>query len=205
MKTNEHAWAYECSACKQTLDEPMPLEFCCSGFDSYGNPDCGCGGMPIDPPWCSDCYDRIMNKAERIDPENQNFSGRKEIVMDRCPYCNAECDLYVDEPDPHCKYQHECGECEKVFVYALDFSIDYYPMKADCLNGEPHLWEHRAKSKYQVYDAGKFECATCGERKLDEETKAIWLREHYSELESLGYKKFADDFFAKYKTNQGGE
>lgn len=52
---------------KRNLEELIPCtecgklikykaEFCCS------SKDCGCLGIPIDPPWCIDCWNKIMNR-----------------------------------------------------------------------------------------------------------------------------------------------
>lgn len=44
---------WECIECKTPIDyEP---EYCCSGYM------CGCMGMPIDPPLCVRCFERIIN------------------------------------------------------------------------------------------------------------------------------------------------
>ena len=44
---------YNCMMCGKEIDyEP---KFCCNGSD------CGCGGLPIDPPLCDDCWDMYMS------------------------------------------------------------------------------------------------------------------------------------------------
>lgn len=48
------------SDCQNVIPEP---KYCCNMFD------CGCMGMPIDPPFCSSkCYDEYMNR-----PKSQAF------------------------------------------------------------------------------------------------------------------------------------
>ena len=47
--------------CMNEIPEPR---MCCSGYD------CGCMGMPIDPPYCSnECYDSRFDKGEDEDEE----------------------------------------------------------------------------------------------------------------------------------------
>lgn len=44
-----------CSIC----DVEIEVQMCCSGHQ------CGCMGMPVDPPVCSEkCYDAYMNKSD---------------------------------------------------------------------------------------------------------------------------------------------
>lgn len=69
-----------------------------------------------------------------------------------CPYCEEwnevchdDCGGYVEDQN----HEMQCAHCEKHFVFTTAISFDYYPEKADCLNGSPHnfrdwmrLWEH---------------------------------------------------------------
>lgn len=42
-----------CEICRTEIE----VRICCNSFD------CGCGGLPVDPPVCSsECYDKLMNK-----------------------------------------------------------------------------------------------------------------------------------------------
>jgi len=55
-----------------------------------------------------------------------------------CPYCKKD----VDDPDD-CyntdeRYDYECPHCEKTFLFTLDYTTNYHPIKADCLNGGEH-------------------------------------------------------------------
>jgi hypothetical protein len=48
-----------CEICGTEIE----VRICCNSFD------CGCGGLPIDPPVCSsECYDKLMNnnKPEKL-------------------------------------------------------------------------------------------------------------------------------------------
>ncbi len=48
-----------CEICGKEIEVRM----CCSGFD------CGCMGLPIDPPVCSnECYDKLMAKIKTTKP-----------------------------------------------------------------------------------------------------------------------------------------
>jgi predicted nucleic acid-binding Zn ribbon protein len=50
---------YYCMVCGKELDyEP---QLCCSGRD------CGCLGMPVDPPVCSnECYDKLPINKDKL-------------------------------------------------------------------------------------------------------------------------------------------
>jgi DNA-directed RNA polymerase subunit RPC12/RpoP len=46
-----------CAIC----DTEIEVEMCCSGYM------CGCMGMPVDPPVCSDeCYDKYMDNRDKV-------------------------------------------------------------------------------------------------------------------------------------------
>jgi hypothetical protein len=48
-----------CIICNKDIE----LDVCCDGTN------CGCMGMPIDPPVCSDkCYDTLMNNLDEYFP-----------------------------------------------------------------------------------------------------------------------------------------
>lgn len=47
-----------CKICGVEIPDYDP-EYCCNSTD------CACRGMPIYPPWCDDCWDRIILKKER--------------------------------------------------------------------------------------------------------------------------------------------
>lgn len=79
-----------------------------------------------------------------------------------CPYCNKD----IDEPD-ECNetgitYQHECPACEKTFTFHIDYTKDFYPSQADCLNGAPHDWQP-IRGAPDWYFKGKRRCSMCSE------------------------------------------
>jgi hypothetical protein len=46
---------YHCEICGEPLPDYKP-EYCCNGRD------CACMGLPVDPPWCDKCWNKIINK-----------------------------------------------------------------------------------------------------------------------------------------------
>lgn len=50
----------KCQNCGE-VEIPEP-EYCCSGYM------CGCMGLPIDPPLCEKCFDKIINRSDLHDP-----------------------------------------------------------------------------------------------------------------------------------------
>jgi hypothetical protein len=64
MKKNKKEIELECYVCKNIYKGEEPRR-CCNGQD------CGCMGMPIDPPTCSkECWDKLMsqNKLNKNNP-----------------------------------------------------------------------------------------------------------------------------------------
>ncbi len=58
-----------------------------------------------------------------------------------CPYCDANQEVNHDDGagyDESERHEHECSECEKTFIFTTSVSYNYYPEKADCLNGGAH-------------------------------------------------------------------
>ena len=54
----EEGIKYYCLGCDTELKDFEP-KFCCSGLQEQ----CGCMGLPIDPPICDkECWERYMNK-----------------------------------------------------------------------------------------------------------------------------------------------
>ena len=54
-----------------------------------------------------------------------------------CPYCDADQEASPDAHEPG-RHEHECSECGKNFTYEIEYTREYYPSQADCLNGSPH-------------------------------------------------------------------
>lgn len=79
-----------------------------------------------------------------------------------CPYCNAEIEICHDDGfgcQPEILHEYECPVCDKRFVFSVEWTINHYPQKADCLNDGKH--------DYQLTDTtpvefSKMECAMCG-------------------------------------------
>lgn len=54
-----------CEICSTEIE----VQICCNSFD------CGCMGLPVNPPVCSnECYDKLMYKIheERTNPTNKH-------------------------------------------------------------------------------------------------------------------------------------
>lgn len=61
-----------------------------------------------------------------------------------CPYCNAEQEVCHDDGHGYSedvKHEHQCSECEKVFVFQTYISLSYDAAPADCLNDGAHYFE----------------------------------------------------------------
>jgi len=55
-----------CAICDKKID----VQMCCSGRD------CGCIGMPVDPPVCSEkCYDTYMEYRKKVKTTPVKFSN----------------------------------------------------------------------------------------------------------------------------------
>ena len=84
-----------------------------------------------------------------------------------CPYCEE-----INEVEHDGEYgtaqdiahEMECDHCKKNFVFTAEVSFDYYPKKADCLNGSPHKFSEWSRlwlnSKLQEIQHRK--CTDCG-------------------------------------------
>lgn len=57
-----------------------------------------------------------------------------------CPYCNAK--TKIEQEGLYCAeniiHEIKCEHCEKNFVFNTEIVFNYYPRKADCVNGSPH-------------------------------------------------------------------
>ena len=82
-----------------------------------------------------------------------------------CPYCEHE--QKVDHNDGYgyeedITHNQQCCKCDKYFAFTTSISYDYYPEKADCLNGGDHQWEEVSHCpKYRDWKT----CVDCGEEK----------------------------------------
>lgn len=92
-----------------------------------------------------------------------------------CPYCEAEIDEPDDCNDPCDTYQHECPECEKSFVFTVDYTKYFSEYKADCLNGGAH--DYQVTNTYPRRYA-KLRCAHCfDEKPLPKELMNEFIKE----------------------------
>lgn len=80
----------------------------------------------------------------------------------KCPYCGKGQEACVDDRMPNVDYEHQCIECEKIFMYQIEYSPIYYERKADCMNGGDHDWREVVSSAKIAYDGVK-RCQGCGE------------------------------------------
>lgn len=87
-----------------------------------------------------------------------------------CPYCEeitkVEMDFAFKEDF---LYEHECSNCEKMFVFNISVSYNFWEEKADCLNGA----EHDFQKIFTVPKAfTRMRCSMCGtERDLTDEER----------------------------------
>lgn len=82
-----------------------------------------------------------------------------------CPYCGHEQEVNHDDGanyDESVTHQMECYECEKEFVFTTCISFDYYPEKADCLNGGAHDFKPTCTVPRQYT---KMQCTMCDEKR----------------------------------------
>jgi len=84
-----------------------------------------------------------------------------------CPYCKSENTVDHDNGEGYAEdqcHEMECDHCGKNFVFYTQISFDYWPKKADCLNGLPHkfrdwvkLWLNEKNEEIQ-----NRKCKDCG-------------------------------------------
>lgn len=78
-----------------------------------------------------------------------------------CPYCNNPLDINHDDGygyEEGCMHEQECGYCNKNFTYTTSISYYYEAEKADCLNGDKHIYR---PSTIYPREYTKMECQTC--------------------------------------------
>lgn len=103
----------------------------------------------------------------------------------RCPYCckgqeikrqdgfgNNECEVFMQE----------CNDCEKIFGFTVEVSLDYYPKRMPCENGEPHDL-HDIIGVPRAFLVGKKRCSYCNETiMVDEEANKKAIKEYMDNL-----------------------
>jgi transposase-like protein len=78
-----------------------------------------------------------------------------------CPYCEAGQEIDHDEGYGYaedCRHEQQCKSCGKTFTYTTSISYHYEPAKADCLNGNEHLW---VLPKTWPRSATRWKCKDC--------------------------------------------
>lgn len=81
--------------------------------------------------------------------------------MIECPYCKQDIPEPEDCHEPGIDYEHECPKCEKNFQFQVDYTIDFYPKQADCLNGAPHDYQPIRGGAPDWWFKGKRRCSMC--------------------------------------------
>lgn len=120
--------------------------------------------------------------------------------MIECPYCETEIeDPCCDNREPDTVYQEECEHCGKNFIYTLDYTIDYYPEKADCLNDKPHDLQRRHVYP-AIYAIGERVCSMCDEKfDVCPEPDEIEILKNWDQAHDLDYcKKRLEVLYKKY-------
>jgi hypothetical protein len=90
-----------------------------------------------------------------------------------CPYCDADLDICHDDGygyEEGVKHHMECDHCGKSFVFETCISFDYYPEKADCLNGGDHDY---SPSRTFPKEFTRMICKTCGDER--QPTEEEWI------------------------------
>ncbi len=85
--------------------------------------------------------------------------------MLECPYCEEEIEDPDDCYEPDTIYHEECPNCGKNFVFTLEYSRDYYPEQAPCLNGGEHDWREIAGAPFYHF-ANRRRCHYCDAEKI---------------------------------------
>jgi len=91
--------------------------------------------------------------------------------MEKCPYCGSKQKLNeeYEQCDIDYLHEHECSECGKSFTFLTKITFSYETFKADCLNGEPHIFKASVTNPAEYT---RMECITCEERR--QPTKEEW-------------------------------
>lgn len=98
-----------------------------------------------------------------------------------CPYCGQGQEVCHDDGQGYSEdeiHKMECSKCEKTFTFTTVISFDYYPKKADCLNGSDHNF---VLQKAHPEFACDLVCM-CGERKPRPDRQELyekWAKENH--------------------------
>ena len=86
-----------------------------------------------------------------------------------CPYCEHDCGDYVDDcHEQDTEYEYQCPECNKNFIFTIEYEPNYSSSKADCLNGGEH--DFKPIIGYPTeYFKNKVRCSMCGKEKIIDE------------------------------------
>ena len=106
-----------------------------------------------------------------------------------CPYCEEDIDAPDDCYNSEQTYEHECPYCEKKFTFTLEYLPQYYPIQADCLNGEPHAFKERHCCPAYV-GVGVYICGDC-------DTKETRWQERLDKLKALEIADWEKPIVAK--------
>lgn len=86
-----------CAMC----DTEIEVQMCCSGYM------CGCQGMPVDPPVCSNkCYDDYMDQRNKV-------KSKPVVVPDIIASFNKTSDIHERSYHALLKYELKCHLREK--------------------------------------------------------------------------------------------
>ena len=81
-----------------------------------------------------------------------------------CPYCDHNCgDYFDDQHEQDVDYEHQCGNCEKNFIFIITYYPCFSASVADCLNGADHCYVPVIGSP-QEYFKNKFRCKWCSKK-----------------------------------------
>lgn len=79
-----------------------------------------------------------------------------------CPYCGADVEITHDDGygyEEDRLHEDYCSACNKHFAYTIYISFHYTAYKADCLNGDEHLFKKTITYPPQY---AKLKCTACG-------------------------------------------
>lgn len=80
-----------------------------------------------------------------------------------CPHCGVDVEINHDDGygyDEYGKFQQECPECDKTFVYTVQIDVVHFADRADCLNGGKHEYERSATLPPEY---ARMRCDACGD------------------------------------------